>query len=39
MPDMYLNVYDSERPEVFFMGTQNQTVGPDDDVRTRSDSG
>lgn len=39
MPDMYLNVYGNERPEVFFKGTQNHTVGPDDDVGIRSDSG
>ena len=39
MADMYLNVYESERPEVSFKGTQNQTVVPDDDVGIRSNSG
>lgn len=38
MPEMYLNVYDSERPEIFFKATPNRTVGPDEDVGVREDS-
>ncbi|MCU4972288.1 fumarylacetoacetate hydrolase family protein [Halobacteria archaeon AArc-m2/3/4] len=38
MPDMYLDVYDSERPEVFFKATPNRTVGPNDTVGIRADS-
>ena len=38
MPEMYLNVYESRRPEIFFKGTANHTVGPDEDVGIRSDS-
>lgn len=38
MPEMYLNVYESERPEIFFKATENHTVGPDDEVGIRSDS-
>jgi 2-dehydro-3-deoxy-D-arabinonate dehydratase len=38
MPEMYLNVYESERPEVFFKATPNRTVGPDEAVGIRADS-
>lgn len=38
MPDMYLDVYEAERPEVFFKATANRTVGPGDDVGIRADS-
>ncbi|WP_207586532.1 fumarylacetoacetate hydrolase family protein [Halomontanus rarus] len=38
MPDMYLDVYDSERPEVFFKATPSRTVGPNDAVGIRADS-
>ncbi|MFC4440412.1 MULTISPECIES: fumarylacetoacetate hydrolase family protein [Natrialbaceae] len=38
MPEMYLNVYESERPEVFFKATPNRTVGPDEAVGIRTDS-
>ncbi|WP_336339537.1 fumarylacetoacetate hydrolase family protein [Haloarcula brevis] len=38
MPEMYLNVYDAERPEIFFKSTPNRTVGPDEDVGIRADS-
>lgn len=38
MPDMYLNVYDSSRPEVFFKATPSRVVGPNDEVGIRSDS-
>ena len=37
-PDMYVGVYDAERPEVFFKATPSRTVGPDDDVGVRGDS-
>ena len=38
MPDMYLDVYNSERPEVFFKSTPERTVGPNDGVGIRADS-
>jgi 2-dehydro-3-deoxy-D-arabinonate dehydratase len=38
MPEMYLNVYQSERPEIFFKATENHTVDPDDKVGIRGDS-
>ena len=38
MPEMYLDVYDAERPEIFFKATPNRTVGPNDDVGIRADS-
>lgn len=38
MPEMYLDVYEGERPEVFFKSTPNRTVGPDEKVGIRSDS-
>ncbi|MFP8954983.1 fumarylacetoacetate hydrolase family protein [Natrialbaceae archaeon A-arb3/5] len=38
MPNMYINVYDSDRPELFFKSTPERTVGPDDDVGIRGDS-
>ncbi|GAB3040151.1 fumarylacetoacetate hydrolase family protein [Natronobiforma cellulositropha] len=38
MPEMYLDVYDSDRPEVFFKATPERTVGPDDLVGIRADS-
>lgn len=38
MPDIYLDVYDNDRPEVFFKATPNRTVGPKDDVGIRADS-
>lgn len=38
MPDMYLNVYDSSRPGVFFKTTPNWVVGLNDGVGIRSDS-
>lgn len=37
-PDIYLNVYDAERPEIFFKSTPSRTVGPNDAVGIRSDS-
>ncbi|MFD1571424.1 fumarylacetoacetate hydrolase [Halorubrum laminariae] len=38
MPDMYLDVYDAERPEIFFKATPSRTVGPGEAVGVRSDS-
>lgn len=38
MPDMYLDVYDNSRPEVFFKATPSRVVGPNDKVGIRSDS-
>ena len=37
-PEMYLDVYDAERPEIFFKSTPNRTVGPDESVGIRADS-
>ena len=37
-PDMYIDVYDAERPEVFFKATPERTVGPGDAVGIREDS-
>ncbi|WP_324759466.1 fumarylacetoacetate hydrolase family protein [Haloarcula montana] len=38
MPDMYVDVYDADRPEIFFKSTPSRTVGPDEDVGIRADS-
>ena len=38
MPEMYLDVYDADRPEIFFKSTPGRTVGPDEAVGIRSDS-
>lgn len=38
MPEMYLDVYEAERPEVFFKATPNRTVGPGEAVGIRGDS-
>lgn len=37
-PDVYIDVYDSERPEIFFKATPSRTVGPGDAVGIRGDS-
>ena len=37
-PDVYSNVYNAERPEVFFKATADRCMGPFDDVGIRSDS-
>jgi len=37
-PEMYLDVYDAERPEIFFKSTPTRTVGPDEAVGIRADS-
>ena len=38
MPDMYIDVYESDRPEVFFKATPERTVGPAEQVGIRADS-
>lgn len=38
MPDIYLDVYDADRPELFFKATPSRTVGPNDAVGIRGDS-
>ena len=38
MPEMYLDVYGAERPEVFFKATWDRVVGPGDAVGVRGDS-
>lgn len=38
MPEMYVDVYDADRPEVFFKATANRTVGPGDAIGIRADS-
>jgi 2-dehydro-3-deoxy-D-arabinonate dehydratase len=38
MPDMYLDVYDAERPEIFFKATPSRTVGPNESIGVRGDS-
>ncbi|QPV62780.1 fumarylacetoacetate hydrolase family protein [Halosimplex litoreum] len=37
-PDVYIDVYQSERPEVFFKATPSRTVGPNESVGIRGDS-
>ncbi|MFC7142668.1 fumarylacetoacetate hydrolase family protein [Halosimplex aquaticum] len=37
-PDVYIDVYESERPEIFFKATPSRTVGPDEAVGIRADS-
>lgn len=38
MPAVYLDVYDGERPEIFFKATPSRTVGPDESIGIRADS-
>lgn len=38
MPELYLDVYEAERPEVFFKATPNRVVGPGEPIGIRSDS-
>ncbi|MEY7851788.1 fumarylacetoacetate hydrolase family protein [Natrarchaeobius sp. A-rgal3] len=37
-PEIYLRVYDSDRPELFFKATPERVVGPNDRVGIRADS-
>lgn len=38
MPEVYLDVYESDRPELFFKATASRTVGPREAVGVRRDS-
>lgn len=38
IPEMYLDAYDAERPEIFFKATPSRTVGPGKAVGVRADS-
>lgn len=38
MPDMYMNVYNAERPEIFFKATSSRIVGPNQAIGIRYDS-
>lgn len=38
MPDIYIDVYDAERPEIFFKATPNRIVNPGEPVGIRNDS-
>jgi 2-dehydro-3-deoxy-D-arabinonate dehydratase len=37
-PEVYIDVYDSDRPELFLKATPSRTVGPNDAVGIRGDS-
>ncbi|GAA0239251.1 fumarylacetoacetate hydrolase family protein [Haladaptatus pallidirubidus] len=37
-PEVYIDVYDNERPELFLKATPSRTVGPSEDVGVRGDS-
>ena len=37
-PEIYLDVYEAERPEIFFKATPSRTVGPNEAVGVRGDS-
>jgi 2-dehydro-3-deoxy-D-arabinonate dehydratase len=38
MPEVYLDVYEGERPEIFFKATPGRTVGPGEAIGVREDS-
>lgn len=38
LPEVYLNVYESDRPEIFFKATPSRTVGPAEHIGVREDS-
>jgi 2-dehydro-3-deoxy-D-arabinonate dehydratase len=38
MPEMYLEAYEADRPEIFFKATPSRTVGPGERVGIRADS-
>ncbi|WP_290810962.1 fumarylacetoacetate hydrolase family protein [Halovivax sp.] len=38
MPEIYLDVYRADRPELFFKATAERTVGPDEAIGIRGDS-
>jgi len=37
-PEVYIDVYENDRPEIFFKATSSRTVGPNDAIGVRSDS-
>ncbi|SIR75090.1 2-dehydro-3-deoxy-D-xylonate dehydratase [Haladaptatus litoreus] len=37
-PEVYIDVYDNERPEIFLKATPSRTVGPSEDIGVRGDS-
>jgi len=37
-PEVYIDVYDSDRPEIFFKATPSRTVAPRDSIGVRGDS-
>ena len=37
-PEVYIDVYDSDRPELFLKATPSRTVGPNDAIGVRGDS-
>jgi 2-dehydro-3-deoxy-D-arabinonate dehydratase len=39
MPEIYVDVYDADRPELFFKATRDRVVGPGEAVGIRADSG
>lgn len=38
MPEIYLDVYEADRPEIFFKGTERHVVGPHESIGVRGDS-
>lgn len=38
MPEIYVDVYDADRPELFFKATAERTVGPGESIGIRSDA-
>lgn len=38
IPEIYLQAYEADRPEIFFKATPSRTVGPGDAIGVRSDS-
>lgn len=38
LPEVYADVYENERPEIFFKATPSRTVGPGEAIGIRSDS-
>lgn len=38
LPEVYRDVYDGERPEIFFKATSSRTVGPGEAIGVREDS-
>ncbi|WP_435156352.1 fumarylacetoacetate hydrolase family protein [Haladaptatus sp. DFWS20] len=37
-PEVYIDVYENERPEIFLKATPSRTVGPSEDIGVRGDS-